>query len=223
MEQIKLYIISERQKGIIDPKIKIALLEAGWQESLIDTALDNADNVPTPQPASNNEKAALHNRGVTNIGIWDAFEHLLLFVSLYLMALAITFILHYLVDKWLPGVATNGYGGAMATWQQGTLRIFLSILIISVPLFSFLFLDITKRTILNPSIRNLRERKLLIYLTLFGTFLFIFINSITAVYNLLNGNVTLNFIVRLLVTLTVNGIIFAYYLTQVKEDRKLNA
>jgi predicted neutral ceramidase superfamily lipid hydrolase len=91
-------------------------------------------------------------------------------------------------------------------------------LIVSFPLFAFFFLRITKRTIEDVSIRMLKSRKFLIYLTLVVTFIILIINVITLVYTFIGGNITVNFFLKFLITLIVSGMIFAYYLYEVRED-----
>lgn len=68
--------------------------------------------------------------------------------------------------------------------------------------------------------RNLRSRKILIYITLIGTFLILLGNVIVTCYDLLAGNITENIIRHLLVTLLIAGPIFFYFFSEVKNDKK---
>lgn len=156
--------------------------------------------------------------------MWDAFEHILLFISLYTMATAIALILHTFVDKWLPGVQADLYSNyySNSDWQSVLLRGYTAALIVSLPVFSFLFLDLVKRMNKNPHLRTIKSRRVLIYITLVITFIIMLGNVISAVFTLLGGNITVNFLLHLFVTIAVSGIIFAYYFHEVREDRKLH-
>ncbi|OGH39152.1 MAG: hypothetical protein A3B44_01900 [Candidatus Levybacteria bacterium RIFCSPLOWO2_01_FULL_38_21] len=156
--------------------------------------------------------------------MWDAFEHILMFISLYVLATSIALTLYFFIDKWFPGVTTESYYRSSSSndLNLNLLRGYLAALIVSFPLFAFFFLHITKRTMLNPTIRSIKSRKILIYITLVVAFIIMLYNIISTVYNLLSGNITFNFVLHLLITLSVTGIVFVYYLYQVREDRKIN-
>ncbi len=153
--------------------------------------------------------------------MWDAFEHVLMFISLYVFSLASSLLLHTFVDKWIPRI--NEYGQitdqVVVQVQSYMVRGFLASIIVSYPIFAALFLHLTKRTKQNPNLRSLKARKILIYLTLVIAFVVTITNVINAVYKFLSGNINLNFILHLAIAIAINGLIFVYYLTQVKEDR----
>lgn len=155
--------------------------------------------------------------------MWDAFEHVLLFISLYTLATSIALILYYIVDKWWPAVSTDAYSYYYknSEIQSTMLRGYIATLIVSLPIFSFLFLDLAKRMNKNPYLRTITSRRVLIYMTLVITFIIMLINVISTVYSLLGGNITINFFLHLIITLAVSSIIFAYYFYQVREDRNL--
>lgn len=153
---------------------------------------------------------------------WDAFEHIILFISLYIVVSSISIILHAIVNKWVPGL-TAGYSAMMGTFYNSyIIRGALAALIVAYPFFAFLFLKVSKRTNEFPSLRTLRSRKFLIYLTLIITFLIGIGNIIRGVYSFISGEISLNFILNLSVTLLTSGSVFFYYLTQVKEDRHVH-
>ena len=154
--------------------------------------------------------------------MWDAFEHILMFISLYVMATSIVLVLYYFIDKWFPGVTQARYSYSNDDWQLGALRGYLAALIVSYPLFAFFFLNTIKRTISNPLLRIIKTRKILIYLTLTVTFIIMLIYLIQLVYKLLSGDVTVNFMLHLLALVSVTGVIFVYYILEVKGDRKIN-
>lgn len=181
--------------------------------------MDPNQSLPTnnqPPPSSTTAKPP-------STTMWDAFEHILMFISLYVMATSMVLALHFFIDKWFPGVTDQRYSYSSNEWRVGVLRGYLAALIVSYPLFAFFFLNTMKRTISNPFLKNMKTRKVLIYLTLVVTFIIMLVYVIQLVYRLLSGDVTLNFLLQLLVLFAVTGTIFAYYVLQVIGDRKANA
>lgn len=220
-DELKEYIQKLRLSKVSDNEITDKLTQAGWDINVVKQALSPTDVTLPPPPPPNVSNTNQTLKGSTNA--WDAFEHILMFISLYVMATSIALILHYFVDKYFPGVNINSYDSYNSSWQDTMFRGYLAALIVSLPLFCFFFLNITKRTLANPTIRNLQERKTLTYFTLVVTFIIMLWCVIAAVYSFLNGNVTMNFILHILVTILVSGAVFGYYLNQVKEDRKQHA
>lgn len=157
----------------------------------------------------------------SHFGMWDSFQCVLMFISLYVMATSIGLILNYFVDKWIPAFnAINYYGGA----NDYTTRLFAgysAALIVSFPFFAYFFLETTRRQKKFPYLSNLRTRKILIYLTLIGTFIIMLGSLIATVYQLMLGNMSLNFILHFAVTIAITGIIFGYFLHDVRQDRKV--
>ncbi len=180
----------------------------------------NASQVSTPAGVASTQPIVK----TSSTTMWDAFEHILMFISLYVMATSIALTLYFFADKWFPGVTAESYYRS-SSWNDlklNLLRGYLAALIVSFPLFAYFFLHITKRTMLNPAMRSIKSRKTLIYITLIVAFIIMLVNIVSTVYNLLSGNITLNFVLHLLITLSVTGVIFVYYLYQVREDRKIN-
>ncbi len=215
------YINNAKIHGLSDNQIQENLKKAGWIDSDISSAFGGGfdpNTVPTPaflppSPPKN-----------TISSIWDTFEHILLFISLYVLYTSLALTLHFFIDKYIISANANPYGyAAQSSYGLVLLRGYLAALIVSCPLFSFFFLRVTKRTILHPEIRNLSSRKTLIYLTLVITFLVLLINIISIIFNFLNGNVSLNFVAHFITTITLSAFIFMYYLKEVKEDRKVYA
>ncbi|NTU46199.1 hypothetical protein HGA88_01085 [Candidatus Roizmanbacteria bacterium] len=213
--ELSSFVEQSKQNGFSETQIRESLQKAGWDQQAIESVFEDKDKtlVAPPPPKS-----------LSPHSMWDAFEHILLFISLYVMATSIALILHYFVDKWFPTVSLDKlYVSSVESFQLTLLRWYVSALVVSFPLFAFFFLDITKRSIQNTAIRSLKSRKFLIYLTLVITFIILISNIIGLIYSFLNGNITVNFVLHFIVTILVSGIVFGYYFYQVKGDRKLYA
>src|SRR3989344_2940410 len=145
---------------------------------------------------------------------------MLMFLSLYALATAMSILLHTYVDRWVPNIAEYGRSkyNNFSYFSNYLIIGSLAAIIVSFPLFVFFNLHINKKSFMHPVIRSLKVRKFFIYATLVVTFLIGMGNIISAVYSLLTGNFTINFLSHLSVTLAIVGTMFFYYLQEVKED-----
>lgn len=202
------YIDTARAKGVKDEQINAALLKTGWQSADIDAAFKpvNSDVMPPAPPAA------------PHFGMWIGFLYIILFISLYVCATAFASILHYAVDDNIPDKLDTLNAGYVA--GQYLMQTYLSCLIVGFPIFAGLFLFLKYQTEKNPAIKSLRIRKILIYITLIGTFLLLLGHVIITVYGFLGGTITTRALAHLGVTLLVAGGIFTYFLIDVWGDRK---
>ena len=205
------YIKNAREQKASDDAIRSQLLKFGWVEAEVNEAMAKkveSDASPLPPPPA------------PQIGMWISFQYILLFISLYVAASSLAGILNVAVDKNLPDALDNvlySYSGVINSYL---LRGYIAALIVSYPIFVFLFLRLTKNLLAKPFLRGLRARKFLIYLTLVITFIIMLIHVIVIIYNLINGSVTGRSFAHLVVTLLIAGSIFFYLLQDVREDRK---
>lgn len=204
-EQLSLqdFISRCRETGVNDLIIRDNLLQVGWRKDIIDKAL--AGNIPVPIPQEK-EKGSR--------SMWDAFEHILLFISLYTLVISIGNIFYRLIDIYVPELL-NSYSYYSGTDSFSSP---LAAAIVSFPLFLFFFVRIAKRTAQLPAIRNLPVRKQLIYGTLILAFIIALIDIIALIYNVLSGDLTSNSFLKMLVVLTLAGAVAGYYLIQIRED-----
>lgn len=221
-QEVTRYIQAARKRDLSDRTIRENLLAEGWDLSVVETALTADLPVPKPPNGSRSPRPAVSSANNANISsptMWDAFEHILMFISMYVLAITIGLTLSLFVEKWFPG-APDMYESGNNSWKLSMLRGYIASLIVSYPLFAFFFLRITRRTMDNPFVRTLKARKFLIYLTLVVAFIIVISNIISIIFNFLNGNVTLNFFLNFLIIVSISSLIFFYYLQQVKEDRQ---
>lgn len=216
MDEILEYIKKSKQQKISEEEIKNQLLKTGWLEKDIQKVLNIANNTQPPLPPvpPPHKSTTL----TSDFGIWITFANILLFISLYVMTISLGTLLNRSVDIWIPPAIQSTY--PVSTFYDYTIKMSLATLIVSWPFFSILFLYITKKTTENPIIRNIRSRKLLIYLTLIVTFVIVLANLIGTVFSFLNGSVTANFLAHFSVNAGISSIVFIYLFNQVKHDRK---
>jgi len=212
-EHIELFIQASKKINASDEEIRQLLLNKGVSDQDIENALQH---ITTTTSVQVNTPSDFH------ISMWDTFEHVLMFITLYILAVSVTLTLKFFVNTWLPDpVYARNTISFSNTYMNTILWWYLSAIIVAEPLFAFFFLNITKRTLQNPNIRQLRTRKTLTYLTLIFTFLVLLTYLIVTIYTLISGNITLNYCLNALIPVVISGTIFLYYFLQIKEDKTI--
>src|SRR6266568_2170015 len=92
--ELKSYISKAREKKLSDEQITNSLVAAGWQAEQIADALSQDPDLPVPPPPPS----------VSHVGMWTGFLYILFFISLYVLAAAISGVLTIWVDKAIPTV-----------------------------------------------------------------------------------------------------------------------
>lgn len=210
-DNLNIYIEEARAKKIPDVKIKETLLSAGWNEDQVNTSLNPKavdPLLPPPPPPP-----------TAHIGMWTGFLYILFFISLYVLATSISGIFHQWIDTVIPNTKDN-----LDAYTQGYTKYlmqgFVAAIIVSYPIFLTLAIILKKQLVKNPAVRDLRSRKLLIYITLISTFLIMICHVIATIYSYLGGTLTDNALSHLGITFLIAGSIFLYFITEVKYDRK---
>ena len=144
----------------------------------------------------------------------DLFLHLLAIVTLYWAAVSFVTLLWQYINYYFPDNLYNYYFTGVA----GLVRFAVSSLIIVFPIFIAVSWYLNKLYAKEAQIRESKIRKWLIYLTLFIAALVIIGDMVSIINNLLSGGTTLQFILKALAILFVAGIIFGYYLDDVRRD-----
>ena len=202
------YIATARAQNATNDQIKQQLVQSGWVESEVSEALN-----PQPSGAPN-----LPPPPVPRFGMWVAFQYIILFISLYISATALGGLLHTAVDRiFQDRINQYSYGSTINSYL---LNFYLAFLIVGFPIFAYLFITLKRQVIKNPAIKNITSRKVLIYITLVGTFLIMVGHLIGTLMSFLSGSIALSSIFHLGVTFLIAGSIFGYLLLAVKEDRK---
>lgn len=141
----------------------------------------------------------------------DVFLHLFNIVTFYLSVIGfITLYIQY-INAVFPD-PLNYYFTSIAD----SVRWSTSILFIAVPAYLLTSWLLAKDLIAIPEKRELKLRKWLIYFTLFISAITIIIDLMIFVYNFLNGELTIQFFLKVLVVLLVAGAVFGYYMWELK-------
>ncbi len=202
MASLQSFITHARDKGMDHSTIRMILLSAGWKEKDVAQALSAQSlEMPVPVPPDIG-------------GARDAFFHLLTFACLYTCVISLFMLFFTYIDNALPDAAVDSY----FTDDFSGVRWSLAALIVSYPLFFFLSRKMLQEMRTHPEKAWSGVRRWLTYLTLFIAALVMLGDGITLLYNLLQGELSLRFILKVLVVLLLSGCTFTYYFLALRTD-----
>jgi hypothetical protein len=196
-DSLQSFIAHARGKGMDHQTIRMLLLSAGWKERDVARAIgEEGLDMPVPMPTDAG-------------GARDAFFHLLAFAGLYTSVISFIILAFAYVHRWLPDEALERF--VTEESFRSSVRWPLAALIVAYPIFLWI-----SRLLL----RELREhvekqsggvRRWLTYLTLFVAASVLMGDLTTLVFSLLSGEVTLRFLLKVIIVFLVAGGTFTYY------------
>lgn len=186
-------------------EVKKVLLEVGWSPeqatSAINAFADVKFPIPVPKP-----RPSLSAR--------EAFLYLVLFSTLYLSAYHLGSLFFDFIDKVFPDPASS----VNRLRYMDSMRWSVSSLLIAFPIFLFVSNYIGKQLLKNPIKRLSPIRRWLTYLTLFIAAGILIGDLTTLVYNVLGGELTKRFILKVATVAIIAGTIFGYYLWDLRRE-----
>lgn len=148
----------------------------------------------------------------------DVFLHLLSIVALYTSGIAfLVLIFQYVNVLWPDFVAEGSYYQLQSSYQM--IRWSISSLIIVFPVYILSAWFLNKSYAKTPAKKKIWIRKWLVYFTLFVASLIIIGDLVTLINNLLNGELTLRFLLKVLAVFFVAGNVFYYYLWELRHKK----
>lgn len=141
----------------------------------------------------------------------DVFLHLLVIITLYASATAFLTLLFQYINFEFPDIR-SGIGNQF--YREGlyqAIRIAIATLVVSFPAYIIASWFLNRISTLTPEKRNIRIRKWLLYFTLFIAALIVLGDFVTLIYNLLNGEASASFFLKVLAVFFVAGSVFLYY------------
>jgi len=182
------------------------LAKAGWPAEQVGDALSRyptvAFGLPVPRP-----RPTLSAR--------DAFLHLVLFTALYISAWQLGSLLFDLVNLAFPDPSDPDYRGQ---WLGRSMRWSASSLVIAFPLFAFMAHKLSRELERDPVKRLSPVRRWLTYMTLFLATAVLAGDLITLVYNVLGGELSVRFLLKVLIAGSIAGAIFTFYLLDLRRE-----
>ncbi|MDP3934630.1 MAG: DUF5671 domain-containing protein [Candidatus Giovannonibacteria bacterium] len=158
-----------------------------------------------------NEKTSLP---AEKAGPKDVFLQLLNIIALYVSAgMFINLIFSY-INIWLPDTLSENYYTLLAA--RSSVRWAIASLIVVFPVYIWATWFLNKGYAAMPEKREMKIRKWLLYFTLFLAGIIIIGDLVTLIYNLLQGELTTRFLLKIFTVLIVAGGIFGYYILDIK-------
>lgn len=206
-QHLELFVRDALLKGALRDSIEAALTSAGWTPEQTRDALnayaESDFSVPVPKP-----RPYLSAR--------EAFLYLLLFATLYLSAYHLGSLLFDFINRAFPDAA-NPQNARNITQSM---RWSVASLVIAFPVFLFVARYLGNDLARNPVKRLSAVRRWLTYLTLFVAAAVLIGDLITLVYNLLGGELSARFVLKVMVVGLIAGTIFGYYLRDLRREEK---
>lgn len=193
-------------RGIPKADIHAALRKANWKDDEVKGALDMYADVAFPIPVPKRKPYGAAR---------EAFMYLVLFLCLYISAFSFGSLLFHFINRWIPD--------AIRYYESGDLsavRMSVASLIVAFPLYLWLSSLLAAAIRRDPERKGSKVRKWLTYITLFIAAGVIIGDLITLLFNLLGGELTARFSLKVLSVLLIAGLIFGYYLWDLRQEEK---
>lgn len=205
---LELFVRDALSRGQARPAIEAALADAGWPPEQVRAALAGWAEVPFAVPVPK-PRPYLSPR--------EAFLYLVLFATLYLSAWHLGSLLFDLINTALPDPADAPYA---VVHRDDSMRFSVASLLVAFPVYLFVARLLSRELARNPVKRLSAVRRWLTYLTLFLAVTAIVCDLIALVHSLLGGDLTLRFVLKVLVVGAIAGAIFGFHLTDLRREER---
>jgi hypothetical protein len=143
-----------------------------------------------------------------------AFWYMLSLVALIFMALSTGQVIFQIINKTIADFS-NGYAHS---FDSSILKFAISSLIISIPLYYLITRQIEKSLEKKELDKDSGVRRWLTYFILFVSSVVILIWLIATINSFLGGELTSKFLLKTLTVLVISGLVFSYYLYDIRRD-----
>jgi len=145
----------------------------------------------------------------------DVFLHLLSIIALYVSVGSLIALLFQYVNVLLPDpLSGGGYYRLQSAFSS--IRWSIASLIVIFPVYVWASRVLHKSYVAMPERSNFKIRKWLVYLTLFAAALFIIGDLMALIFNFLEGELTIRFLLKVFTILIVAASVFWYYWLDLK-------
>lgn len=194
-------------KGLPRIDIESAMVDAGWTQEQAKSALAAFAAVEFPVPVP---------RPRPYLSARETFLYLVLFCALYLVAYHLGALCFEFINRAFPDPSAQP---VYSMWRD-QVRFSASALIVGFPLFAFMSWFINRELENNPVKRLSAVRRWLTYLTLFMAVTVLACDLIALIYNLLGGELTARFLLKVGTVGVIAGSILGYYLVDLRQEER---
>jgi hypothetical protein len=196
-DKLAQFIDHARQKGLDHAAIFMLLRSSGWKEKQIAEALA-ARELAMPIP----ERAGIGSAR-------DAFLHLLAFTALYASIISLIFLFFTYIEFWFPDPVTRTSTFALDA-ALSSVRAELATLLVAYPLFLAVWWYLLREVRFAPEKAKSGIRRWLSFLSLFVGAVTLMSDLICVVYHLVEGDLTVVFLLKVLTLFVITGATFLY-------------
>jgi hypothetical protein len=208
-EDLTGFIRKALNRGLPRDEIRDVLSQADWSDDEVRAALQSFAAVDFPIPVP---------RPRPSLSAREAFEYLVLFGTLYMSAFSLGVLLFQFISLAFPD----------PLWPQtviddqipDTIRQSIAALVVATPIFLFSARTNSRAIARSPLTRTSPVRQWLTYLTLAIAAGILIGDATTLIYNLLDGDVAIRFLLQVLTIGGIAGTIFIYFLSDLRRDEK---
>jgi hypothetical protein len=194
-------------KGVPRAQIEDALRKGGWTTDQVRGALTTFADVDFPIPVP---------RARPYLSAREAFIYLVLFGTLYASAFNLGSLVFDFINRAYPDLSQplEGYD----EYLRQSIRWSISGLVVAFPVFLYLSWLTEREVARDPMKRASKVRRWLTYLTLFSAACALLGDFTTLVYNVLGGELTHRFLLKVITVALIAGTAFIYYLRDLRRD-----
>jgi hypothetical protein len=190
--------------------IEQALRRGGWTNEQTRAALDTFIDSDFPLPVP---------RARPYLSARDAFQYLVLFATLYTSAFSLGSLIFDFINLAYPD-SSRAIGAFEFDYSRESIRWSVSALIVAFPVFLYTSWLTSRAIERDPVKRAAKIRRWLTYLTLFIAAAVLIGDVTTLVYNLLGGELTVRFALKVAAVALIAGTAFTYYLRDLRLDEQ---
>ena len=194
-------------RGLTRSDVEKILVQAGWSIDQVRAALaafaavDSPIPVPRPRPS---------------MSAREAFMYLLLFATLYTVVWNLGSLIFQFINLAYPDPAAFDRQAV----ARAAIRWSISALIVALPVFLYMSHLTGRAVAMDANKRASPIRRWLTYLTLFMAASVLIGDVMTLVYNVLGGELTHRFVLKVLTVGALAGTSFWYYLSDLRRDER---
>ncbi len=206
-EELTGFLKEGLERGLPREELEEVLLETGWPPEQVRGALGGFADVTFPIPVP---------RPKPYLSAREAFIYLVLFSTLYVSAFSLGSLLFQFIARAFPDPSADPEFVMRASGEA--IRWSIAMLVVTFPVFFFVSWTNDRAVRDDPSRKLSKVRRWLTYLTLFVA-AGILIGDVTGiVYNLLSGEMTTRFVLKVLTVAAIAGSVFGYFLIDLREE-----
>lgn len=219
------FIEHAREKGMEYSTIRQLLLSMGWKDKNIAEVFTARDlDLPIPSPPAVNSDTVVRPRG-RSASPWprrarDAFLHLLMFGALYAATTSLILLFFTYMNFAFPDPAWRT-SFAQLEMAFSLIRAQLAIVMVAFPIFLFLWHFLLRETRRNPD--KVAMRRWLGYLSVFVGVLTLSGDTMTLIYYLLEGQLTLRFLLKAGLLFVISGGLVLYLILTLRNEMQEEA